>query len=227
MSTSPICLLQWLERGEYSETTAALATFAHKVNIEHAEVRTKLQAERFAREWFKNNDGNAQYCFVGSHGILDSTGVAIGIGASSSADEYAEWKEIWDWCADGHLIGGLWLGACKSSHAAAALSSVLGHALRPAIPYIYGFREEIYPYPEIEQILLKLIEFTDTDRIVSLPEELDLLRTAVPGTAIELYYPAALPGGRTEYVSVDLMPKEIGMTFPELLENQGRVGKRQ
>ena len=92
-----------------------------------------------------------------------------------------------------------------------------------AIPYIYGFKDAVYPR-EIEQILLKLLEFTRTEQVVWLDEELGLLRAAVPGIAIELYYPASTSPQIVEYLNVDQMPARIGMTFRELLEMQARVG---
>jgi hypothetical protein len=223
MATSPICLLQWLEPGEYRETQAALDDFAGKVNIEHADVRTSGQAAQALQSWFKNNAGNTQYCFVGTHGILGPD-APIGVGATAEIGGYAEWHEIWDWFSKGDLMGGLWLGACKSSHAAAALSPLLAKSAHPVIPHIYGFKDEIYPYPEIEHILLKLMEFTDTTQSVPLDEELELLRAAVPGTAIELYFPVASPFPTVEYVNVDQMPDKIGMDFRQLLQNQAAVG---
>jgi hypothetical protein len=223
MSASPICLLQWLKPGEYRETRAALSAFATKVNIEHADVRTKVQAADALQSWLKNNTGNTQYCFIGAHGI-EEPDAAIGVGATGNADEYAEWYEVWDWFSQGDLIGGLWLGACKSSHAASAFSTLLARSKYPAIPHFYGFSDEIYPYPEIEEILMKLIELTGTERVVPLYDELDLLRAAVPGTAIELYYPVSTPLTTPEYVNVDQMVDKIGMNFRQLLENQAAVG---
>jgi hypothetical protein len=62
--------------------------------------------------------------------------------------------------------------------------------LRPVIPHIYGFGKDIYPAAEIERILIKLPDLTRTDTVIFLDEELELLRAEIPGTAIELYYPA-------------------------------------
>ena len=119
---------------------------------------TKSEAEDALRTWFRDSAGNTQYCFIGAHGIVDSTGTAIGIGASGEATEFVDWKELWKWFAQGELTGGLWLGACRSTDAAVALSPFLTN-VQIAIPQIYGFSDSIYP-PEILLILLKLIAFS-------------------------------------------------------------------
>jgi len=126
---------------------------------------------------------------------------------------------LWRWFAQGKLIGGLWLGACKSSDAAVALSPFLTGCVQIAIPYICGFSESIYP-DEIEGILLKLIEFTGIDNFPFLDEELEQLRAAVQGTKIEMFYPACTLSGTTEYVNVDEMPGKVGLTFRQLLEQK-------
>jgi hypothetical protein len=221
MSTSPISLIQWLKVDDKDrETQAALARFADEVNINHADVLTGVQAEDALREWFRGSAGNAQYCFIGAHGVTDSTDVAIGIGASGEAMEFVDWQELWNWFAQGDLKGGLWLGACKTSDAAAALSPFLTSGVRAAIPHIYGFSDSIYP-AEIRQILLKLIEFTSIENPPYLDQELEQLRAAVPYTKVELFYPATTKTGTMEYVNVDDMPDKIGMTFRELLESEG------
>lgn len=225
MPTLPISLIQWLRPGEYHETQVALAAFAGEVNIYHSDVLTKAEAARALQTWFQENVGNTQYCFLGAHGITEGAGAVIGIGASGKAGEFVSWQELWDWYAQGELKGGLWLGACKSSSVAAALSPFLTGTPQLAIPYIYGFGESIYP-SEIQQILLKLLEFTRIENPPWLDEELAQLRTAVPGTKIELYYPASTSTGRREYVNVDEMPQKIGATFRRLLEGQARRGTR-
>ncbi len=118
------------------------------------------------------------------------------------------------------VASGLWLGACKSSDAAVALSPFLTSGVRAAIPHIYGFSDSIYP-AEILLILLKLIAFTDIDNFPCLDEELEQLRAAVPGTKVELFYPATTRSGTTEYVNVDDIPDKVGMTFRQLLESKG------
>ncbi len=220
MPSSPISLIQWLtEDDEHRETQVALARFADEVNIHHADVLTRVQAGDALRTWFRDSAGNAQYCFIGAHGVTDSMGVAIGIGASGKATEFVDWQELWNWFAQGDLRGGLWLGACKSSEAAAALSPFLT-GVQTAIPHIYGFSDSIYP-AEIRQILLKLIGFTSIDNPPWLDEELEQLRAAVPGTKIELFYPASTKSGTREYVNVDDMLERVGLTFRQLLEQKG------
>ena len=219
MESKPICLIQWLKANEYRETQAALACFADKVSIYHANVLTKSEAEDALRTWFRDSAGNTQYCFIGAHGIVDSTGTAIGIGASGEATEFVDWKELWNWFAQGGLTGGLWLGACRSTDAAVALSPFLTN-VQIAIPQIYGFSDSIYP-PEILLILLKLIAFTDPNNLPYLDEEPNQLLAAVPGTKVELFYPATTKSGTREYVNVDDMPEKIGTTFRQLLERKG------
>jgi hypothetical protein len=226
MASSPICLLQWLRPGEYREIRASLQKFAAEINIKHSDVQTEEQASQALKSWFQGSVGNAQFCFIGAHGLRTLRGTTVGIGATGRTGGHASWRELWNWFAREELIGGLWLGACRSSEAAAALSPLLATAVRPAIPYIYGFKDEIYPAPEIEQILLKLIEFTRMDPVVWLDEELKLLRAAVPGTAIELYYPASTSPHRVEYLNVDQLPARMGITFRQLLERQNSVGTR-
>jgi hypothetical protein len=225
MPSSPISLIQWLKSDEYHETQVALATFADEVNIYHRDVLTKAEAARAVRTWFQESTGNTQYCFLGTHGITDQAGTAIGIGASGNADEFVAWQELWEWYAHCELEGGLWLGACKSSDAAAALSPFLASKPQLAIPHIYGFAESIYP-SEIQQILLKLLEFTRIENPPWLDEELVQLRAAVPGTKIELYYPASTLAGSSEYVNVDEMPEKTGVTFRQLLGQKANRGLR-
>jgi hypothetical protein len=222
MPTFPISLIQWLKPDEYRETKPALARFADEVNIYHADVLTKKQAEDALQTWFRDSAGNSQYCFIGAHGVLGPTGAAIGIGASGEAGEFVDWQELWNWFAQDkrELRGGLWLGACKSSDAAVSLSPFLTSGLTVAIRYIYGFSDCIYP-PEIEQILSKLLEFTGIENPPYLDEELEQLRVAVPNTKIELFYPASTKSGTSEYVNVDDMPEGIGKTFRQLLEDNG------
>jgi hypothetical protein len=227
MATSPISLIQWLKPDEYHETQVALATFAGEVNIYHFDVLTKEGAARALQTWLKESAGNTQYCFLGAHGITDPAGTAIGIGASEDVDESVTWQELWNWFAQGELKGGLWLGACKSSNAAAALSPFLAGNPQLAIPHIYGFAESIYP-SEIEQVLVKLLEFSRIENPPLLDEELAQLRAAVPRTRIELYYPASTLTGASEYVNLDEMPEKVGMTFRQLLEQNARrsLGRR-
>ncbi|MGB2602487.1 MAG: hypothetical protein WBC78_02750 [Candidatus Sulfotelmatobacter sp.] len=219
MPTKPICLIQWLKANDkFRETQAALACFADSVNIYHADVLTKEQAEMALQTWFRDSAGNTQYCFIGAHGIEDPPGTAIGIGASVKAAEFANWQELWNWFARGNLKGGLWLGACMSSDAAVALSPFVEND-HPAIPHIYGFSDKIYP-PEIMLILLKLIAFTDPNNFPYLDEEIGLLRAAVPTTKVELFDPEITKSGSWEYMNVDDMPKKINMRFRQLLESK-------
>jgi hypothetical protein len=219
-ASSPISLIQWLKAHEYRETKAALASYAEEVKIYCTDVSTKVQAEDALRTWSRDSAGNTQYCFIGAHGVEGPAGVAIGIGASGKATEFVDWQELWNWFEQGDLKGGLWLGACKSGDAAAALSPFLTSRARIAIPHIYGFSDPIYPI-EIEQILSKLIEFTRINNFPWLDEELGQLRAAVPGTKIELFYPATTKDGTREYVNVDDMPDRVGLTFRQLLEREG------
>jgi hypothetical protein len=217
MTDSPICLIQWLEANEYRETRCALKTFAQEVNIYHADVLRKLEAKSALEAWLQGGSGNKQYCFLGAHGITDPDGKAIGIGASGKPDEFVRWQELWNWYAQGELEGGLWLGACKSSDAAAALSPFLSNG-PVSFRHFYGFSESIYP-KEVRQVLLKLLEFTRPEKFPFLDEELDMLRQVIPDTAIELFYAARTVEGSVEFVNVDDMPTKVGMTFRELLEN--------
>jgi hypothetical protein len=179
-----------------------------------------VEAKSALEEWFQDGSDNKQYCFIGAHGIPGPDGTAIGIGASRNSDEFVSWKELWSWFSHGRLEGGLWLGACKSSDAATALSPFLSSG--PAsIRHIYGFSGEIYP-KEIKQVLLKLLEFTSINNRPYLDEELALLRKAIPNTKIELYYPACTLARVHEFVNVDEMPEKIGITFRKLLENEAR-----
>jgi hypothetical protein len=220
MTASPISLIQWLEPNEYRETRDALNAFEHVVNIYHADVLTKLEAKSALEAWFQDGSGNKQYCFLGAHGITNPDGTAIGIGASGEPDEFVRWEELWNWYAQWELEGGMWLGVCKSSDAAAALSPFLSSG-PVSIRHFYGFSESIYP-KEIRQVLLKLLEFTRIESLPYLDEELALLRAAIPGTTIELYYAANTLAGVYEFVNVDEMPEKVGMTFRQLLENNAR-----
>lgn len=158
MTVTPISLIQWLRPNEYRETRDAFDEFAHEAEIYHADVLTKMEAKTALERWFQDGAGNKQYCFLGSHGVEGSNGKAIGIGASGAPDEFVSWEELWNWYARWEFEGGLWIGACKSSDAAAALSPFLSSG-PVSIPHFYGFSESVYP-KEIRQVLLKLIELT-------------------------------------------------------------------
>jgi hypothetical protein len=217
MNGSPISLIQWLPSSEYQETQTILSSYAQTVNMFHRSVELAADAEYTVSEWLNGNT-NAQYCFIGTHGNSDI------IGASSHSGAFASWNDVWGWFSQHRLLGGLWLGACKSSSAAEAFSRLLATE-GDVIPYFYGFSEEVYP-PEIEAILGCLIEFSDINHLSDLASELDLLRNAVPGTKVELYYPAAIRNGAARYVSVDRFEEEVGVTFSKFLDqnsNRARI----
>jgi hypothetical protein len=209
MSGSPISLIQWLPASEYQETQAILSSYAQTVNMFHRSVKSAADAQSAVSAWLNGNT-NSQYCFIGTHGSPDV------IGASSQPGAFASWSEVWSWFSQHQLLGGLWLGACKSSSAAEAFSRLLS-TQGDVIPYFYGFSEEIYPR-EIEAILGCLIEFSDINHLSDLASELDLLRNAVPGTTVELYYPARTLNGAARYVSVDRFEEEVGDTFSDFLD---------
>jgi hypothetical protein len=218
--SKPILLVQWLKPIEYRETRAALAEFAKSVNIDHADVQTKVAAKEALDNWLTENAGNTQYPFIGGHGVADASGKAIGIGASAAPAESARWTELWEWMARGTVLGGLWLGGCKTGDAAAALTPLMAKTHRMVIPYIVGFAGSIYP-KEIEQVLRQLLKNTDTHKIVPLDEELQLIRTAVKGTKVVMYYPANTKERSREYVNVDDFEQRVGITFRKHLENGG------
>jgi len=211
---SPISLIQWLDPTDVQrETQDALAAFASEVEIFFADVQIKAEVNEALASWLKNSK-YAQYSFVGAHG--DERGLA----AFSDWRESATWDEVWDWYSQGTLHGGLWLGACKSSHAAMGFSRLLAKGGAVTVPHVYGFCEEV-GYHEIRQVLLTLIELTRTSNIIPLCEELAIIRKAVAHPHVELFYPAFTLANTAEYVNVDQMPAKVGMSFHQLLENQG------
>lgn len=215
MSQSPISLIQWLLASEYQETQAVLKSFAESVSIFHRSARLASDIHGALNDWL-NANMNAQYCFLGAHGSPEA------IGASTNPGEFVTWEEVWRWFLPHQLLGGLWLGACNSSMAADAFSRFLSRD-GPVIPHFYGFKDEIFD-EEIEAILRCLIDFSDVDHESDLSSELELLRHAVPGTAVQLYYPAATLDGNMRYVNVDHMEEELGQTFVELLDsNRNRI----
>lgn len=170
-------MIQWLPASEYQETQAILSSYAQTVNMFHRSVESAADAQCAVSEWLKDNL-NAQYCFIGTHG-----NTAL-IGSSGQAGAFATWDEVWSWFEPHRLLGGLWLGACQSSSAAEPFSRLLA-TQGNVIPFFYGFAEEIYP-PEIEAILRSLIDFSDGVHLTDLASELNVLRTAVPATKVEL-----------------------------------------
>ena len=210
-----------LPLGDYQETRAVLAQFAKSVNIEHSDdVKTKAQAEKAVAAWLTANQDNTQFPFIGAHGILDRNDKCIGLGASGGAGAFATWQEVWDWFSKGEVTVGLWLGACKSSDAAAAFSPIMAAGRRCPFEYILGFRESIYP-KEIEAILRQSIKNTNLRNCVYLDQELDSLRAAAPGTTVEKFYRAHSLAKVVEYVNVDEFVKRVGVTFRKHLENGG------
>ena len=215
MDKSPISLIQWLPASEYQETQAILSSYAQTVNMFHRSVELAADAQSAVSEWL-NGNMNAQYCFIGTHGNADL------IGSSKQAGAFATWDEVWSWFEPHRLMGGLWLGACQSSSAAEPFSRLLSTSGN-VIPYFYGFAEKIYP-PEIEAILGSLIKFSDGDHLTDLASELNVLRSAVPATKVELYYPAATRNGAARYVNVDRFQEEVGITFSEFLDQNASRG---
>ncbi len=71
----------------------------------------------------------------------------VGIGVSQNASEHAKWGELWTWYEQGELLGGLWLGACRTRAAATAFTPFLQTAERIVIPYIYSFSD-----PHVESL---------------------------------------------------------------------------
>jgi hypothetical protein len=224
MTESPISFIQWLRPTEYHETQTILKSYAQSVNMFHRSVQTKSEAKQAVIEWIKDND-NAQYCFLGSHGLLDDQGALAAIGAANGPGYYASCAEIWEWFSHGCLLGGLWLGACKSSLAAVAFSKLL-NTDGNVIPHLFGFSDEIYSH-DIEATLRLLIDFSDIDHQSDLADQLTFLRRAIPATKIELYYPAYTLDRSTRYVNVDVFEEEVGVTFSDFLDRNAehRQGK--
>ena len=225
MAISPMLLLQWLPKNEYHETRTIVAEFAKSVRIAHADVQSKASAMQKVAEWFKNNPGDTQYLFIGAHGIKDDTGKCIGLGASGVEDEYATWDELGEWLKAGTLVGGLWLGACKSSDAAYGFTPLISRYHRDLLGSLYGFSEEIYP-PAIEKVLRKLMEFVTGSRPPYLDVELTLLRQALPESKIEMFYAANTIQQRNEYVNVDEFEARVGKAFRQHLEDVAKLRTR-
>jgi len=211
---SPVCLLQWLPPNEYRETSTALDLFADQIHISHYDVDSKDEARGALERWF-NNNSNSQYLFIGSHGIMDANDECIGLG--TSANDFVSWSELWQWLGNALFPPVLWIGACMSSYAAKAWSPFPARPI--PVSWIMGFAEQIYPI-EIKNVLLELMKTTSINRIIFVDQQLDLLRQAVPNTALELFFPAHTLAGRDEFVSVENFQAEVGISFKEFLLNQ-------
>ena len=227
---APISLIQWHDRtkSQYAETWDALVSFAEEVPLAHSEVQRAEDVKRALAEWFQKSPGNAQYSYVGAHGLITQEGKCVGIGASLNPNEYAKWDEVWTWYTQGELLGGLWLGGCRTSDAATGMTPLLQTAERVSIPYIYGFSDpNVSPSKELKPILLKLIELTRTDDIEWLDDELAILRRTVSNTTVELYYPAFTKAGQRKYVNVNTIEDEVRSDLSTAIGESGTPGWEQ
>jgi hypothetical protein len=217
LPNAPMSLIQWLSAHEYKEAGQAVLAYKSEVDFFYRDLGLKQEAALAIGEWLAEND-NTQNCFIGTHGIRNLNGEILGIGAAGDRDRFATWEEVWNWFGSGRFLGGLWLGSCYSSAAAEAFAPLWATSRQLLVPYIFGFSDSILP-KEIEEILFKLIDFSDINNRLYLDQQLDGLRRAVPGTKIELFYPAADKSGYQRYVNVDRFDEEVGISFSQHLEN--------
>ena len=195
MSNKPLLLLQWLQDGEYKETRSALAKYSGGVNIEPADVTTKVDAVGAIRNWLSENS-NTQYMFIGTHGIRDENKNCIGLGATGA--DYLDWHELLNLLRVAESPPVLWLGACKSSEVANAWTRLSLQA--PPVSWIVGFTESIYP-SEIERVLDQLLRMSSFSDFVFLDEELPKIRELIPGASVDYYYPISDREGRIIYAN--------------------------
>jgi hypothetical protein len=210
----PICLLQWLPQNEHRETADALSSFADQIDISHFDVRTADEARAAVRGWLGNNP-NSQFLFIGAHGITGENNQSIGLG--SSGLDFATWHELWEWLGIALCTPVIWLGACKSSDAAKAWSPFPSWPKR--VSWIAGFRTGIYPI-EIKRILLHLMTTISINPIIYVDNQLEYLRSKLPNTAIELFFPAYTLDRQYEYVNVDEFEMKVGVPFQDFLRQQ-------
>ena len=222
----PISLIQWLGPAEYKEAAEAVRAHGKEVDFCYREATTRDEARDSVRDWLKGNS-NAQNCFIGTHGIVDGTEEVLGVGPTGQKGAFASWNELWQWFDSAPpLLGGLWLGACYSHAAASAFSELWRSSGQLLVPYVFGFSDSI-DATEIEKVLMKLIEFSDINCEADLDSQLTILRSAVPGTKIQLFYPAADKHHCNRYVNVDEYENEVGISFSEQLDNNRSRHQKQ
>ncbi len=207
----PVMFLQWLPDDEYKEALAVLVDVSNEINVRYRDVQCKDQALAAICEWLDQD--NAQYLFIGAHGIKDG-GDCIGIGATGDDQDHFTWQELWGLVHG--LDGGLWLGACRSSECAAGFDPFLGNSAASRHPYIVGFSEDICA-GEIEKVLRKFVEFAQRADI-HVDEEINLIRAEIGETSVEMFYPARLKPGERKYVSEEAFPEEVGRSLRDFLK---------
>jgi len=211
----PVCLLQWLPKNEYRETKKALNEYLEKIEISLYDVQSKKGAHSAIKKWLTHNS-NAQYLFIGAHGIKDDNDNSIGIG--SSDEEFVTWEELWKWLAMSKSPIVLWLGACKSSDVARAWSPTPSNTKN--VEWITSFNTDIETI-EIERSLLKLLYTTGIDNIKYLDEQLQYYRSELQNIPIEQYYPVDTNDGKYEYVNVERIIEKVGCNIKEYLLTKG------
>ncbi|MBN1458664.1 MAG: hypothetical protein JXA57_03950 [Armatimonadetes bacterium] len=212
----PVMFLQWLPDGEYKEALTVLVEVSRSLNVRYRDVRDKDQASREISDWFAQPGDNAQYLFIGAHGITDG-GICIGIGATGEDHEHLSWQELWEVVHS--LDGGLWLGACRSSECAAGFDPLIADSRAPRHPYIVGFERDIDAC-EIKVVLRQLVGLAQRAG-VHVDEELALVLAAVPGTRVELWYPARTNAGLRKYIRQEDFPAEVGGSLIDFLQRGG------
>jgi len=205
--SKPIAFIQWLRPCEYRETREVLTTYASRTD-EIALHNTDTKADVITALADHSKDDVCQFLFIGTHG--NSTGIG-----TTTAD-FMTWAELWNELSRWKAPPVLWLGACKSSHCAGAWTPL--PSSKCTVQWIVGFATAIYP-KEIKNVLESLVAMTTVSPITYVDEEIPRIRRDVPGTAVEMFYPAYFDK-KHGFLNTDDFTKKLSKDFKAFLQNQ-------
>jgi hypothetical protein len=211
---TPILLLQWLDNFEIKEIRPAFRIFRREVNISYAEVSTKPEFLSAIESWL-NQNRNAQFLYIGSHGSPEGLG--------PNARVYITWLELGNFLQRlGRRIA-VWLGACDSSYASNRWK--ITNRRKPAL-YIVGFNG-VVSVGQLQRALRLLLKMTRIENVISVEDELPSLRKILPRSLVTLHYPARLDQNSYRYLNADKFKAQLGVTFAEYIHTRGRLPKRK
>lgn len=182
--------------------------------MSYAEVSTKAGFLSAIESWL-NQNRNAQFLYIGSHGSPEGLG--------PNAHVYITWLELGSFVRRlGRRIA-VWLGACDSSYASKRWK--ITNRRKPAL-YIVGFKG-VVSVGQLQQALRLLLKMTRIEDVIGVEDELPALRRIFPRRIVTLHYPARLGQNSYRYLNADKFKAKLGVTFAEYIRTRGRLPKRK
>lgn len=217
MKGNPVCLIQWLAPRKSSEVADAWANFTKTTNISPHAVSSKSAAIEALSVWLATD--NAQFLYIGSHGIRNWWMPWKYIGIGRRSDDFFTWDELGSLLMTAREPPVVWLGACGSSAAARAWTPI-GNSVRPAAR-LTTFANAISPQV-CAQLLDQCLKDTGMESgvIVHADEELPRLRNQLPCIKVQQFYPAKQRDGVRAYVNIDHFVEKVGVDFETYLDQR-------